>query len=125
MGSGHSRKRSRALAASLMLAAFAARALITPGFMPADGRALALEICPEGFPAQLLPHALHRHHHHGGRGSDHCVFAGVCPSGPMSELPAVAAADRFEHTTVPPLVAPTDPVRVVYLPPSRAPPAAV
>ena len=124
MRSEESRKLSRALAASLMLAAFAARALITPGFMPADGRALALEICPEGFPAQLLPHAAHRHHHH-GTGSDHCVFAGACPTGPASQLPVLAAAHLVERATIPPLVAPTDPVRVVYLPQPRAPPAAV
>lgn len=40
--------------ASIMLVAFALRALIPPGFMPASDRAFSFEICPEGFPADLL-----------------------------------------------------------------------
>lgn len=44
----------RTLVASLMLVAFASRAFVTPGFMPAKGRPFLLEICAEDLPAVLL-----------------------------------------------------------------------
>lgn len=52
----------RTLMASIALVAFASRALIAPGFMPATGRAFSIEICWDGFPADMLaqraaPHA--------------------------------------------------------------------
>jgi hypothetical protein len=40
--------------AGIMLAAFALRMLIPPGFMPASGRPFLLEICADGLPAGLL-----------------------------------------------------------------------
>jgi hypothetical protein len=107
------------------LAAFAARALITPGFMPAHDRAFSLEICPEGFPAWLLAHA--GHHHHGGphRGTDHCVFAGACTAGPVSQAPGLAAAASSEPTPTFHVVAPATLVQLVHLPQARAPPAPI
>lgn len=52
-----SRKRSRpTLIASILLVAFASRALIPPGFMPASDRPFSLEICWEGLPAGMLAH---------------------------------------------------------------------
>jgi hypothetical protein len=42
--------------ASIMLVAFASRAFIPPGFMPASDRPFSLEICWEGFPAEMLAH---------------------------------------------------------------------
>jgi len=39
-----------------MLVAFALRALIPPGFMPANARPFSLEICWEGLPAHMLGH---------------------------------------------------------------------
>jgi|HubBroStandDraft_1064217.scaffolds.fasta_scaffold20705_2 hypothetical protein len=42
--------------ASIMLVAFASRALIPSGFMPANDRPFSMEICWEGFPADLLAH---------------------------------------------------------------------
>jgi hypothetical protein len=50
------KRRRRTLMASIMLVAFASRALIPPGFMPASDRPFSMEICWEGFPADLLPH---------------------------------------------------------------------
>jgi hypothetical protein len=48
-------KRSRqTLMAGIMLVAFASRALIPPGFMPANGRPFLIEVCPEGLPAEVL-----------------------------------------------------------------------
>ncbi len=43
--------------ASLVLAAFALRALVPAGFMLASGHPLTVIICPDGFPAQLLSQA--------------------------------------------------------------------
>jgi hypothetical protein len=40
--------------AGIMLVAFASRALIAPGFMPASGRPFSIEICPEGLSAEVL-----------------------------------------------------------------------
>jgi hypothetical protein len=58
-----SRKRnSRTLVAGILLVAFGVRALIPAGFMPASDRPFSIEICSEGFPADMLargepPHA--------------------------------------------------------------------
>jgi hypothetical protein len=40
--------------ASIMLVAFALRALIPPGFMPASGHPFSLEFCWEGLPTEML-----------------------------------------------------------------------
>jgi hypothetical protein len=60
----------RTLLASLALLAFTLRALIPAGFMPSGDGAIGLQICPDGFPVQLLAHsgehlehAAHHHHH--------------------------------------------------------------
>jgi hypothetical protein len=52
----------RTLTAGILLVAFAVRALIPPGFMPATDRPFSIEICWEGLPAGVLarggpPHA--------------------------------------------------------------------
>lgn len=47
-------KARRAALVSFVLLAFGVRSLIAPGFMPASDRFFSIEICPEGFPAQLL-----------------------------------------------------------------------
>ncbi len=46
----------RTVIAGIMLVAFLSRGLIPPGFMPAGGRPLSLEICWEGLPAEMLAH---------------------------------------------------------------------
>lgn len=82
--------------------AMAVRALIPAGFMPSADRPFTLEICPDGFPAQLLSsHASHTMHAgmamHGDDaakhdGSDraaraeHCVFAAVASVAPPPPL---------------------------------------
>lgn len=47
-------RRTRKSLASFMLVAFALRALIPPGFMPASDRPFSIEICREGLPAAVL-----------------------------------------------------------------------
>ena len=83
---------------SVLLVVLSVRALIPAGFMPSSERPFSLEICPDGFPSQLLHSdgmpAGHHHHHasgdseqppastHPGHGpheqgarAEHCVFA--------------------------------------------------
>lgn len=53
---------------SALLVALVTRALIPAGFMPATDRPFSFQICPDGFPAQLLASSQnpHAHHHHPG-----------------------------------------------------------
>jgi len=96
---------------SVLLVALSLRALVPAGFMPSSERPFTLEICPDGFPSQLLhsPAAHHHdadgmagHHHHAsgdpeqapaashsGHGpqeqsarAEHCVFAASAGAGP-------------------------------------------
>ena len=116
-----------------LLPALALRLLVPAGYMPADAAPLSLQICPEGFPGALLPHAAHHHHHEGGgtqgaggHGSGgHCVFASAGAGGPPAQqTPALASPAAGP---LPPLgyCAPVLPIRLVHLPEARGPPAAV
>ncbi len=79
--------------ASLLVVALALRALIPVGFMPSGNGQLALQICPEGFPAVLL-HSSGHHHHEGHEssqapGHDHKSWMqGHCPFGAAAGAPA-------------------------------------
>jgi hypothetical protein len=115
-------KHTRILLVSLMLTAFAVRALVPAGFMPASTTALALEICPEGFPAQLLAHAPHHHSGGGHAHTDHCEFGGASP-GPVAA--AITAPAALASQPPPAAQEPSRLVivRLVYLPAARGPPA--
>ena len=98
----------------------------------------SVEICPEGFPSQLLHGVAHEHggahehgahlgagatHHHGSSGSDHCVFAGLAGAGPAPcatpvLLPLTALAVQPCDIACPALRA-----QRVRIPQPRAPPA--
>jgi hypothetical protein len=80
---------------SVLLMTVVLRALIPAGFMPAAD--FTYQICPDGFPAQLLhdEHAAHHaHHHDGDHGShehgaaraEHCVFAAAAGVGPALHI---------------------------------------
>jgi len=100
---------------SMLLVAVVARALIPAGFMPAAG--FTYEICPDGFPAQLLhdEHAAHHSHgaehsenQHSGHGShehaaraEHCVFAAAAGAGPAPHAALLLAV--VESQTAPQL----------------------
>jgi hypothetical protein len=87
-----SRHQRQWIVSALLIALFV-RALIPAGFMPAMDRPLSFQICPDGYPAQLLrqaAHDAHAHHHHdtsepshsgphthGIASGEHCVFAAV------------------------------------------------
>jgi hypothetical protein len=152
MGDGRvslSKRSRRTLVAGMMLVAFASRALIPAGFMPAGDRPFSLEICREDFPADMLAHGeppgagsaakgsvamdsmdmdsmshgAHPQHHSGSPAhSEHCVFGTACSAGPISHLllPSdVATAGELRAHT---LVSIADAVRLVHLPQPRAPP---
>ena len=103
-------RNSRQWLISALLLALVTRALIPAGFMPATDRPLSFQICPDGFPAQLLassqdPHAHHHHlgagtgaeepssthHQHSAAGNEHCVFAAAAAAGPLAFAPTFAA----------------------------------
>jgi hypothetical protein len=110
----------------LMLPALLLRALIPAGFMPAHDAPLALEICPEGFPAGLLLHAA-RHHEQGTRGGahgDHCLFGSACGGGPVLQAPQCVGSSAALQVAMPHPSAPALPVRLVHLPQARGPPPA-
>jgi hypothetical protein len=140
-----SERSRRKLLASTLLVAFAARALIPAGFMPGPDRPFAIEICPEGFPAEMLEHGEPQHtdsmglgsmdmdsmspesvpaHHHSGSPShsEHCVFGTACSAGPTTH-----SALPTGLSSAPPLLAVACDsiavaVHLVRLPQPRAPP---
>jgi hypothetical protein len=132
------RKRTRlTLVTSLMLVAFAARALIPPGFMPASGRPFPVEICWEDFPAGMLRHGGPSgdgsmrmdfmggaHHHHPGSPAhgEHCVFGTACSAGPIPHLPLLSGISPARQPHALALVSFAGAVRFVHLPQARAPP---
>ena len=116
-----SNKARRLLIAGVLLFAFVVRSLVPEGFMPASERPFSVEICPEGFPAQLLVHG--GHHHHGGHSyTEHCVFGTACPSGPPSQAASLAAISLAELALAAPFIGAVIVVQLVYLPRARGPP---
>jgi len=103
-----------------MLFAFAVRSFIPEGFMPSSARPFSVEICPEGFPAQLL--AGHLHHGKDHLHIDHCVFCTACASGPPSYSLVLTGISLSALAPATPSVAQAIVVRFVYLPHSRGPP---
>jgi hypothetical protein len=122
MGIRFSRKASRMLIAGVMLFAFAVRSLIPLGFMPSSERPFSVEICPEGFPVQLLVHAGQHHHGAGHSYTDYCVFGTACLSGPPSHSSVLTDISLSSLAPAAPAVARAIVVRLVYLPHCRAPP---
>ena len=120
---GLSHKATRTLIASVMLLAFVVRALVPQGFMPASDRAFSVEICPEGFPAQLLAHAGHHHtgtHWH----TEHCVFGSACAAGPASQFPLLTCLSLPEGVPATRVTSVAIIVQLVHLPEARGPPTA-
>jgi hypothetical protein len=113
------------------------RALIPPGFMLAGDRPFSIQICWDGFPADMLAHggspqadamdmdsmdmgATQGGHQHSG--SEHCVFGTACSAGPTPHLPlpsAISSAQQLRAVKFAPI---TGAILLVHLPQSRAPP---
>jgi len=122
--------------ASIMLVAFASRALIPPGFMPASGRPFSIEICWEGLSADMLAHVEPSTSHHGPqqgphhhRGipsqSEHCVFGTACSAGPIPHLPLPSEFSSALKLRAVAFASIAVAVRVVHLPQPRAPPGSL
>jgi hypothetical protein len=126
--------------AGIMLVAFASRALIPAGFMPASGAPFSLEICREGLPAGWLAQVDSSHaesmdmgdmpmgdsaSHHSGTPSDgeHCVFGTACSAGPAPHLPLASLYSSAGQLRAVAFASLAASVRVVHLPQPRAPPA--
>ena len=116
--------RGRGLVTALVLAAFGVHALIPAGFMPGGG-GFSIQICPDGFPGQLLTGSAH--HRHGGSPShtDHCAFGSAGAGGPLSSLSPLADAALARDAPAVDVLSLPPAVRLVHLPQPRGPPAAV
>jgi hypothetical protein len=115
--------RGRGLVAALILASFGVHALVPEGFMPGGG-GLSIQICPDGFPGQLL--SASARHHHGGRLShtDHCAFGSAGSGGPQTSLSPLAGTALARDAPAVDAFSPAAAVRLVHLPQPRGPPAA-
>jgi hypothetical protein len=114
--------RGRGLIAALILAAFGVHALVPEGFMPGGG--LSAQICPDGFPDQLLSGGA-RHHHGGGPShSDHCAFGSAGSGGPLPQLSTLAHSLIVRDMPAEDVLSVAAYVRLVHLPQARAPPLA-
>jgi hypothetical protein len=128
---------------SIMLVALASRALIPPGFMPANDRPFSIEICWEGFPADMLahgepPHAdsmgtdstshhgplqgAHQHQSGSPSHSEHCVFGTACGAGPIPHLSVPSDISSAEQLRAVAFVSTAGALHLVHLPQPRAPP---
>jgi Protein of unknown function (DUF2946) len=99
-------RKRRELIVSVLLLALTLRALVPAGFMPAADHGFSLEICPDGFPAQLLHYDMHHEHgaggaahHHGSSRPEHCVFAAVAGAATAASTLVVLVA--LESTLTP------------------------
>jgi hypothetical protein len=132
------RRAQRAWLLGLVLPALLLRAFIPVGFMPASDRPFSIEICWEGFPAEMLapgepshadstgtggpPPAAHHHRHPGSPShSEHCVFGTACGAGPIPHLPPLNDISSGQLLAVA-FVSNAVAVRLVHLPQPRAPP---
>lgn len=134
------RARARLVAATLL--AFALRALIPLGFMPASDGSLSVMLCPAGLPAGLLesqsvrtamPMAggagmampAHQQHGHGLMDVAYCVYTtGFSSAPPPLLLAALLLLLSCVVVITVAVLAPAG-IRLVHLPQARAPPAAV
>src|SRR5579863_2464159 len=118
MHAAFGRQTHRKIVAGILLVTLMMRALMPPGFMPAPGHGIALQICPDGLPSHVFLSALDRdhathhsggapHHHHGSLGAEHCVFAALAAGAGapnlavMPQVPLASPRVRPLETTSP------------------------
>lgn len=140
MGTSRINRETHPWVIGILLMTLVVRALIPVGFMPSAEHPFTVQICPDGFPPQLLGHEYGSHHHHGAghehtsrdspvgphqhdpSRSEHCAFALAAGMGPAPD--AFAGVAPFEPSTAPwlPLPPPYAEVRRFRIPQPRAPP---
>lgn len=124
----------RARVVCAVLLAFAVRASIPVGFMPASDGSFALMICPGGLPAALLPARSmpmsggmqmpsHQLPGHGLMDEGYCAFTTGFSSAPPPLLLAVLLLLLSSVTVIAVAVLAPAGIRLVHLPQARAPPA--
>lgn len=105
---------------SVLLVVLCVRALVPAGFMPSADKPFSFQICPDGFPTQLLhsaqtAHAAHHHHdgaqsiaddqqpspHQHSPRAEHCVFAAAAGIGPNPQVALLLTP--LEHQAAPQL----------------------
>jgi hypothetical protein len=113
--------RERGLLAALVLAAFGLHALIPEGFMPGGGR-LSLQICPDGFPSQLLSDDARHHHGSNPRHAVRCAFGCAGSGGPITSLARLCVMALSRDAPAVDKLSDAIAVCLVHLPQPRAPP---
>lgn len=130
------RRTARARLVLVVLLAFALRAVIPLGFMPASDGSLSLMICPAGFPVELLPAGKsssmsggagmpqQQRHGNGLVGEGYCVFTtGLSSAPPPLLLAALFLLLSCVAVIAVTVLAPAG-IRLVHVPQARAPPGA-
>jgi fermentation-respiration switch protein FrsA (DUF1100 family) len=117
-------KALRQLLGGIAVLAFAARALVPQGFMPASDGSLRVTICPEGAPVPALLH--------GGTGdrqtsshNQHCAFGSASTGGLLPQLPLLAGLLRARPTLRMHSTARAVRRQLSHLPYARGPPSAI
>jgi hypothetical protein len=141
MGNGRIDREPHPWVIGILLMALVVRALIPVGFMPSSERPFTVQICPDGFPPQLLGPEHGSHHHHGAgyehnsRDShggthqhdpslaEHCAFAMAAGMGPAPH--GIAGVPPIEPSMAPllSLPRPLSEVPRFRIPQPRAPPS--
>jgi hypothetical protein len=139
MGNGRINREARRWVIGVLLMTLVVRALIPVGFMPSAEHPFTVQICPDGFPPQLLGPEHGSHHYHGaGQHTsrdalggthqhdpsrfEHCAFALAAGMGPAPH--AITGVAPLEPSTAPLLSQPSShlEVRRFRIPQPRAPP---
>ncbi len=126
--------RARVVFAALL--AFALRAFIPVGFMPASDGSFSLMICPGGLPAGLysdksmpmsggMQMPAHPQHGHGLMDEGYCAFTTGFSSAPPPLLLMALFLMLLRVTVTSVTVLAPAGIRLVHLPQARAPPAAI
>lgn len=124
------RRTTRARLVCAVLLAFALRALIPLGFMPASDGSFSLVMCPGGFPVGLLRGQstdkgmqMPEHPGHGLMDQGYCAFTTGFSSAPPPLLLATLLLLLSCVAVIAVAVLAPGGTRLVYLPQARAPPA--
>jgi hypothetical protein len=135
-------RKARARLVYAALLAFALRALIPVGFMPASDGSFSLMMCPGGFPAELLAGRSmptsggmqmpgdaqapgHQHPGHNLMDEGYCAFTTGFSSAPPPLLLAALFVVLSCIAVIAVAVLPPAGVRLVHVPQARAPPARI
>jgi len=124
MGPGLFTRSTRELVASILLVALVFRGLVPAGFMPASDRPFSIQICRDGFPAQLLSQDGSRYPGTSPH-FENCLFGSGSTPGPASHAAPVLSVAFSPCGLVSAVVPSPVGARLVHIPQARAPPSHV